>query len=154
MQPRSRRPVIAPARAGVSGLAAKLVAAGLLAACGSDGPKPAADEYDDGVYHCCAPGQGDSCCAGHAQGECFAYGGIYGDCTSEGAELDARVICGLCCEGLTEVEPMSLTNQPFPGYPPGCGPSGGIPSIHLCVRCGDGVCAAWENRCICPQDCP
>ena len=80
----------------------QLVAACLLAACGSDGHEPVAGEYDDGPYHCCAPEQGSSCCDGSPQGECFAYGGIYGDCTSEGDELDARVICGLCCEGLTE----------------------------------------------------
>jgi hypothetical protein len=113
-------------------------------------------EYDQGVYHCCAKGEGTSCCDGYEQGMCFEYGGVYGECVPPGAEYEAKVICAHCCAGLDMVEAMIVTDEDWSeaGYPPGCGPSDAPPSLVLCVDCGDGQCGAGENRCICPEDCP
>ncbi len=112
-------------------------------------------EYDQGVYHCCAKGQGTSCCEGYEQGMCFEYGGIYGDCIEQGEEYEAKVICARCCDGLERAEEMVVTDDDWTeqGYLVGCGPSGAPPSIGICVDCNDGLCGPGENVCICPEDC-
>ena len=117
------------------------------------GPEPGPGEYDDGVYHCCAEGQGGDCCGGYEQGMCFEYGGIYGDCRPAGELIEGKVICGFCCEGSEMVEPMAETDQVYDGYPEGCGPGETTPSLLICVACGDGECGEGENRCRCPEDC-
>ena len=38
----------------------------------------------DNANLCCAPGEGTACCAGMPLGNCFKYGGIYGDCRPHG----------------------------------------------------------------------
>jgi hypothetical protein len=128
----------------------------LLVACATPDPDGQADpgEYDDGVYHCCADGDGTACCDGYEQGMCFQYGGVYEGCVPAGGEIEGKVICALCCDGLVEREPMVETTQVFDGYPEGCGPGPAPPSILVCVACGDGVCGEGENRCVCPEDCP
>jgi hypothetical protein len=120
----------------------------LLLACG-----PGPGEYDDGVYHCCAEGDGTGCCDGYEQGMCFEYGGIYGECIEQGEMLEAKVLCAFCCEGLEFLEPMEESIEDCGDhYPEGCCPSA-TPSLFYCAACGDGDCAAGENHCNCPQDC-
>jgi hypothetical protein len=114
---------------------------------------PAAGEYDDGVYHCCAEGDGTACCDDHEQGMCFEYGGVYQECIPAGGEMEGKVICALCCDGLTQKEPMVETTEVYDGYPEGCGPGPEPVSFLVCVDCGDGVCGEGENRCVCPEDC-
>ncbi len=121
-----------------------------LPACG---PNPGPGEYEDGVYHCCAEGQGTDCCGGYDQGMCFEYGGIYGACIEAGELIEGKVICAFCCDDMLMAEPMVETDEVFDGYPEGCGPGETPPSILICVDCGDGVCGQGENRCICPEDC-
>jgi hypothetical protein len=101
-----------------------------------------------GVYTCCAPNEAQACCAGIAQGLCYQYGGIAGRCQDEGESFDGKDICSLCCSGLSKVHPGAV-------------PDGGTecestapPSAFVCVKCGDGVCGEFENRCTCPADCP
>lgn len=101
-----------------------------------------------GVYMCCAPNEGSACCAGTAQGMCFKYGGTAGRCLQEGELFDGKDICAVCCSGLSRIQPDEL-------------PDGGAdcqrsapPSIFICVKCGDGVCGEFENRCRCAADCP
>jgi len=109
--------------------------------------------YTDGVYQCCAQGEDTSCCVDEEPGMCFEYGGYYGDCRQEGELLEGKIICGLCCEGLQQKEPMIETDDGPSDYPDGCGPGEAPPSILVCVACGDGICGSAENRCICPEDC-
>ena len=109
--------------------------------------------WDDGVYHCCAEGDGTACCDGYDVGMCFEYGGVYGACTPGGGEYEGKVICALCCDGLTATEPMVETTEIYDGYPAGCGPGPEPVSFLVCVACGDGVCGEGENRCVCPADC-
>jgi hypothetical protein len=90
----------------------------------------------DGVYRCCLPGEGTSCCKGTATGTCFQYGGISGTCTTEGDSFEAKDICSGCCEGLVRV--------------PDCD---GPPSVLRCTRCGDGSCGPGEDSCNCAADC-
>jgi len=115
-----------------------------------DAPEPG---YTDGVYECCAAGDGDTCCADAEVGTCFEYGGIYGTCQGDGELIEGKVICALCCQDLVAVEPMVETEEIFEGYPEGCGPGDAPPSLLVCLACGDGSCSAEENRCSCPEDC-
>ena len=106
---------------------------------------PANGRYTQGVYSCCAKGEGISCCPPDSLPDptigrtatCFPYGGAYEDCVPEGGELEAKVICAICCPGL-----MRLQN---------CGTN--FPSVFLCGACGDGVCGPGEMACNCPADC-
>jgi hypothetical protein len=113
-------------------------------------PGPDSGEYWQGVYKCCGQTQGTTCCAGIATGLCFAYGGIYGTCRGNGAEFEGKVICAFCCPGLTAV-----SQEEFVGAVDGgsaCIRRKPV-SLLICLPCGDGVCAAGENRCNCPADC-
>lgn len=108
-----------------------------------------------GVYRCCAPGAGTSCCADTARGMCFQNGGIYGQCRGAGESFDAKVICSGCCDGLTRIPPFVEGNVDPPevdGLPAGCDRAG-IDSVFVCAHCGDGMCGVGENRCNCPVDC-
>jgi len=105
------------------------------------------DRTQVGVYSCCAKGEDTACCAGAKQGMCFQYGGIYGDCRKEGEQLEAKVICSHCCEGLTRVSIVEKDDA-------GACVSSAPPSLFVCIGCGDGVCGAGENACNCPSDCP
>lgn len=111
--------------------------------------------YDQGVYRCCAKGEGTGCCEGYETGMCFEYGGLYRDCIPQGEEYEGKVICAHCCAGLERAEAMIVTDEDWTeaGYPAGCGPSDAPPSMGICVDCGDGRCGAGENICICPEDC-
>jgi len=100
-----------------------------------------------GVYTCCAQGEGTDCCFGIARGLCFTYGGSAGRCLEEGEEFDAKDICAGCCAGLSKVHPGSLADGGTECQ------STAPPSVFICVRCGDGVCGDFENRCSCPADC-
>jgi hypothetical protein len=101
----------------------------------------------DNANLCCAPGEGTACCAGMPLGNCFKYGGIYGDCRPHGEMLEAKVTCAHCCGGLVRVSPDVV------GADGSC--MGNAPaSIFICLKCGDGVCSPEENRCRCPADCP
>jgi hypothetical protein len=112
-------------------------------------------EYDQGVYHCCAKGDGTDCCEGYKQGMCFQYGGIYKDCIPEGENIGRKVICSLCCKGFSphEIQIVTEDKTTYEGYAEGCGSSGAPPDIQVCVACGNGVCGPGENLCICPEDC-
>jgi hypothetical protein len=92
------------------------------------------------------PGEGTACCAGMPLGNCFKYGGIYGDCRPHGAVFEAKVTCAHCCGGLARVSPHVLMN--------GECRSGAPASIFICLKCGDGTCSPEENPCRCPADCP
>lgn len=109
-----------------------------------------------GVYRCCEPGAGTACCDGVRQGLCFEYGGLYGDCRKQGESYEGKIICAHCCEGLEHLDNAKPGNQTPPeqdGLPDGCD-VGGPPSIIVCGKCGDGICAAGESFCNCPADCP
>jgi len=102
--------------------------------------------YQQGVYQCCAQGEGRSCCDQTAA-KCFEYGGPSGGCKAEGETVEAKEICSHCCAGLTRA---AIT---APSAPTGeCGPVGPA-SLFVCVYCGDGVCSADENVCNCADDC-
>jgi len=110
----------------------------------------------EGVYRCCAIDAGTTCCAGVAAGLCSTYGGVYGACRAEGMELEAKIICARCCEGLTRAEPLIVGERDPPEVDrlaPGCD-FAGTDGMFVCVRCGDGICGIGENRCNCPADCP
>jgi len=124
----------------------------LLAGCGRSGQMVdgsadgAADgRYSQGVYTCCAKGEGIGCCPPESLPDpsigrtatCFSYGGVYDDCVPEGEELEAKVICAICCPGLTRLE---ACEQP-------------LPSVFVCGACGNGVCGPGESACNCPADC-
>ena len=109
--------------------------------------------YTDGVYGCCAKGEGTDCCGDAEPGMCFEYGGVYHDCVSDGQNLESKVICAVCCSGQDAVEPMVETTETYDGYPEGCGPGDEPVSLYVCVTCGDGVCGDGENKCVCPADC-
>jgi hypothetical protein len=130
---------------------------------GSDGSiEDAGDEaavpYETvGAYRCCAEGTGVGCCGGTPQGTCFKYGGAYGACRQAGEQIEGKIICARCCDGLQAVSQLVPGNQ-FPpavdGLPDGCDLSPAPESLLVCVRCGDGICGPGENSCICPSDCP
>jgi hypothetical protein len=109
-----------------------------------------------GGYRCCLEEAGTSCCAGTAQGTCFAYGGSTGECAGESETIDAKDTCAICCEGLQPLH-ASVPGNEIPssldGQPEGCDPVP-IPSLFLCLACGDGTCGKGETYCSCPADCP
>lgn len=119
----------------------------------SDTAKVSSYAYMDGVYGCCAEGEGTECCAEAEAGMCFEYGGLYEACIADGGDIEGKVICAVCCSGQDAREPMVETTDSYDGYPEGCGPGAGPPDILVCVTCGDGVCGAGENKCVCPEDC-
>ena len=117
-------------------------------------------EYDDGFYHCCAKGDGTSCCEGYEPiGEsamCFEYGGIYGDCRAEGELLERKIICAICCEGLVIVQNFESLSKDEPienPTPEICETYEDIDSLMICTKCGDGNCGLGEDVCNCPADC-
>lgn len=101
-----------------------------------------------GVYTCCAPNEGTECCVGIAQGLCYRYGGTAGRCLKEGELSDGKDICTVCCSGLSRVSPDIVSETGTECQ------STDTPSTLICVRCGDGVCDEFENRCRCLADCP
>lgn len=129
---------------------------------GSDGT------YLRGVYTCCGPGRGVSCCTadagllgyaldgavfggrpGQTEANCFQYGGTAGACYDNGAMFDAKDVCALCCSGLERVNALAPNDA---GTGPACllvGP----PSAMTCVPCGNRICDPDENSCTCPADC-
>jgi hypothetical protein len=122
---------------------------------GDGGNSDGAGRYTQGVYACCAKGEGRSCCPPDSlpdpetgrSATCFAYGGVSGDCTAEGASLEAKDICSLCCGALVRVDSSA------PASDGSCEPTN-PPSVKVCAACGDGACGSGENRCNCPEDCP
>lgn len=66
-------------------------------------------------------------------------------CRAEGMDIDGKDIGGACCPGLSAVAATGPGSAGCTRIAP--------PSIQVCVRCGDGVCGAGENRCNCPKDC-
>lgn len=121
---------------------------------GGNGADSSAGHEMVGVYRCCAPGTGTSCCEDMDAGMCFQHGGIYGDCIGEGEALEAKVTCSHCCDGLTrvpDVRPGDAYPPNIDGLPEGCDGFGD--SAFVCLRCGDGVCGTGETHCNCPEDC-
>ena len=120
-------------------------------------------EYDDGpAAHCCAEGQGTSCCEGREPGTCFEYGGIYGECITEGNEFEAKVMCAKCCEGLQQLSQATVVGNEVPpesdGLPEECDSAyvyedAPPPSLLICLPCGNGICDDKEHECNCPEDC-
>ncbi len=153
-------------------LVASLVVPVLIAACAaSSAPKGANDaaaatpdetdasadsgRYQQGVYTCCAEGEGRACCppetlpdpATGRSATCFQYGGVLGRCVEAGGTLEGKDICATCCPGLTR------TGREAPMGDAGACEDEGPPSLLVCVACGDGTCGAGENPCNCPADC-
>lgn len=142
------------------GHAAALVA--MAAACSSSGHSTTGDggmpadgdvadasaggRYSQGVYSCCAKGEGLACCPRESLPDpsigrtatCFAYGGTRHDCAGPGETFDGKDICSICCPGL-----MRLAS---------CDPNAPI-SVFVCAACGDGTCGPGEGKCNCPEDC-
>jgi hypothetical protein len=143
----------------------------------ADGYDSASDNdvgtYQHGVYTCCGPGKGLTCCKaskgllgyevesdgavvayGHrtdaTSANCFRYGGHAGACLPANGQFDGKDICSICCPGLTAANQLA----------PVQGDSGtsceltGIPSLFTCIECGNGICESNENECTCPADCP
>jgi hypothetical protein len=121
---------------------------------GSDGTRADAGttgRYTQGVYTCCAEGEGTDCCVGTAAGTCFRYGGVLGQCVELGGSLNRKDICSLCCEDLKWV-PIVDAVPVSEEYPTGCSIAV-PPDTFVCLPCGDRVCTEGENRCNCPEDC-
>jgi hypothetical protein len=123
-----------------------------------DGGAPAPGAYEtEGIYRCCGPDAGTSCCAGTAQGTCFEYGGTYKGCRKAGEQYEGKVNCARCCPGLTRVNILELGDKLPPAtdqLPEGCDLGAASISIGVCIACGDGVCGVAESFCNCPEDCP
>ena len=127
---------------------------GVGAGSGADGDA-ASGRYSQGVYSCCAEGEGRTCCSPETLPDpkvgrtatCFQYGGVRGACVAQGNTLEAKDICSTCCPGLTRIESSERVDGGT------CEPTA-PPSVFVCAACGDGVCGAGENACNCPGDCP
>jgi len=112
-----------------------------------DAPADGAGRYTQGIYLCCAKGEERTCCPPDTLPDpsvgriatCFQYGGVRGDCTPEGQQLEAKDICSLCCPGLVRISGCNAVPHP---------------SVFTCAVCGDGVCGPGEATCNCPADCP
>jgi len=118
-------------------------------------------------FVCCQPGEGVDCCPPGSIPEpgsgrtawCFQYGGVLGECTVEDAQLEARDICSVCCNGLVRVDTIALAtpdDRPDATFEQNghlCVRSG-LFSLFWCTACGDGHCRGEENGCNCPSDCP
>lgn len=125
-------------------------AVALLILSGCSSATTCGDNGSNGTRVCCgAAGEipGQNCVPPQPEG------GVYGRCLKEGEELEAKVIGGVCCKGLSAIDVEIETDAGYQGYPMGCGPGDAPPSVKVCARCGDGVCGAAENRCNCPSDC-
>ena len=154
----------------------------LVAGCGSavdsgspdastgDAAAPDSGAYHQGVYTCCGPSRGLTCCTaqagllgyettadgglvvhgarpdGKTEANCFHYGGTAGACTPRGSSYEAKDICSLCCDGLAPVSPSKLAADGS------CVQTAPI-SLLECLPCGNGICDADEDKCSCPADC-
>lgn len=115
---------------------------------------PEGSRYRQGDQLCCAKGEGAACCPGGvAFGTCAEYGGIYHDCIAAGKTYEGKVSCAHCCKGLVRKSLTEPTDAMGPDIENGCGPSAAPDSLLICIRRGDGICGAGENRCRCPEDC-
>lgn len=103
--------------------------------------------YRSSYSICCAKGEGRACCDGYdGPGSCHIHGGPWGGCVQEGNQADFKFHCTYCCEGLIRRapdEPASMSR---------CRNAGSL-GVFTCLRCGDGSCSTFENRCNCPEDC-
>jgi hypothetical protein len=160
----------------------------VLGGCGSSPPPAAAVDaamagegdaardsgtYHKGVYTCCGPEAGLSCCTaepgllgydilpdgaivpvgrreGGVEANCFPYGGALGACAGDGVQFDGKDPCSICCPGLAVA--FQLAPNPSDAGP-ACIATGPA-SLLTCTPCGDGVCQQDENHCSCPSDCP
>ena len=107
------------------------------------------DGYVQGIYECCAKGQGRSCCGSKPVTACLQYGGNYGDCLGEGQTFEGKSRCAICCPGLVERSTYVFDTRDG-GM---CIPEATVSTL-ICISCGDGKCGPGENRCRCPEDCP
>lgn len=144
---------------------------GAVAACHGKTDDDSDGRTTQGVYTCCAPGDGLGCCNaedgllgyqsnpdgtitavggredGMTSANCFRYGGTAGACASVGEVIEKKDICSTCCEALVELESECETGDCVEGIP-------GLPSVKICAACGDGTCGAGESHLNCPADCP
>lgn len=120
---------------------------------------------DSGTYRlnsgdtCCGPGKALSCCTAEAgllgyerapdgawypvgdrpgpvkEANCYTYGGPFGACVAEGHTFDGKMLCAICCEGLSR---QHRCDDIF----------------FTCMACGNGVWDPGEDHCGCPEDCP
>lgn len=127
-------------------LGASCKSAGTSDASTQDDAAAETGRYMDGVYRCCAKGEGRECCGELSTTMCYEFGGLYGDCRAEGELLEGKISCAKCCPGLEE----ATTYMP-PEDGGVCEP--GVVSLRVCIRCGDGACGKGEDRCTCPADC-
>jgi hypothetical protein len=105
-----------------------------------------------GVYRCCLPDAGTSCCAGVKQGLCYAYV----PCTGVGQKYEGKATCAGCCEGLVRTDSLVVGDATPPDVDrldPACDFGPDPASLLTCIRCGDGICGEAENFCNCPADC-
>ncbi len=122
---------------------------------------PDSGVYYQGIYRCCAEGQGRSCCPPETLPDpdagrlatCFKYGGVRGACVGPNEQLEGKDICSLCCPGLSRVPSLAPAKDgPIRIGNVDCEPTN-FPSVFGCTACGDGVCDEGENACNCPGDC-
>lgn len=100
----------------------------------------------NGVYKCCAQGEGTSCCS---PGEPYAACVEYQPCVREGRMFDRKFICLACCTGL---KPLTVTQRNDGGA---CELNESVPpGTAVCSKCGDGICDPNETACNCLSDCP
>ena len=116
---------------------------------GCDRSPPYAYTDGEGAYVCCAAGDGEDCCEGLSEQNCFQYGGVYGECAELGELIEGKVPCALCCDRLIPVTNLVVSDG---GSGSTCELEGPI-SLQICLPCGDGVCSSAENACACPEDC-
>src|SRR5690349_3793977 len=82
--------------------------------------------YSQGVYQCCAKGEGRACC-GDTLGKCFAYGGALGECSGENETVEGKDICSHCCAGLTRAAMDAVSPETGECAPLGPG------SLFVCI---------------------
>lgn len=86
-------------------------------------------------------------------------GGVYGRCVADGEEIEGKVIGAYCCNraGTSSRGTTIPAQVPAAVGNPGADARGCVQrapvSVQICARCGDSVCAPWENSCNCPADC-
>jgi hypothetical protein len=68
--------------------------------------------------------------------KCLGLGGEFTDFNTEGK----------CCEGLVPASACILDPGSQGCACPNC-------PCYICLKCGDGVCGAFEHQCNCPKDC-
>jgi hypothetical protein len=120
----------------------------LLLSCGHAPQSTSADSGAD----CRPPQEGVSCLPPKT-----------GPCSETGQEYDPMFdpeAVG-CCEGLSPAALNVVPTTECEGGP--CVPEGMNPRCtesdptfpaQVCIDCGDGICAPYENSCTCPEDCP